>query len=147
MSDALNAGTARRWRRRGQFSLMEVMVVLIIIGLIVGLVGPAIFKHLEQGRAKAAKSQVILLRQCVNDYYLDLQEYPRSLDELVRNPNNPKWRGPYLQDHTSIPKDPWGNDYQYQSPGREGRNYDIYSFGKGGAAGGSDKYIYFDSEL
>ena len=118
------------------FSLTELMVVLLIIGLVVGLVGPAIFGRFQDAQRKSAKTQLLLFKECAKSYYLDMNEYPRSLNDLKTNPgNSSNWKGPYIADGF-IPKDPWGNEYQYESPGRDGRPFDISSYGKDNAPGG-----------
>lgn len=106
--------TRRRRRcRRHWFSLMEIMIVVIIIGMIAGLVGPALIKNLDDARRKTAETQAKLLENACKDYYLDMSEYPKQLDDLVTNPGNPKWDGPYLEDSPSVPADPWGSAYEY----------------------------------
>ncbi len=128
----------RAWQRmhRNAFSLTELMVVLLIIGLVVGLVGPAIFKNLTTAQSRTAKTQIMLLKECVKGYYLDMNEFPRSLDDLGRNPGvGKKWNGPYIEDGV-VPKDPWGVAFQYEVPGRDGREFEIYTYGKDNAPGG-----------
>jgi general secretion pathway protein G len=127
----------RRRCRRHAFTLIEIMIVLVIIGMIMGLVGPPLMKKLGKAKYEAAKTQIALLHNACKDYYLDLSEYPRSLDDLVTSPGNPKWDGPYL-DKGKVPLDPWGQPYQYQSPGQHG-DVDIISFGNDKAQGGEGK--------
>ena len=98
--------------RQRLFSLMEIMVVLIIIGLVLGLVGPAILEKLESAKMKTAKSQILMLEGCVTSYYLDLGEYPDSMQGLSSSPGSAKWKGPYVAKGV-VPKDPWGMEYQY----------------------------------
>ncbi len=118
------------------FSLTELMVVLLIIGLVVGLVGPAIFSKYQEAQRKASKTQIMLLKECVKGYYLDMNEYPRSLEDITRNPGSSlNWKGPYIEDGI-IPKDPWGFDYHYDQPGRDNRPFEIYSYAKDNAPGG-----------
>ena len=118
------------------FSLTELMVVLLIIGLVVSLVGPAIFNKYQDAQRRAAKTQIMLLKECVKGYYLDLNEYPKSLQDIVANPgSNSNWKGPYIEDGV-IPKDPWGNDYHYESPGKDNRPFDIFSYARDNAPGG-----------
>ena len=112
------------------------MIVLLIIGLVVGLIGPALFTKYQEAQGRAAKTQMLLLKECAKGYYLDINEYPRSLDGLVRNPgSSSKWKGPYIEDGV-IPKDPWGNEYHYDTPGRDGRVFDIFTYGRDNAPGG-----------
>ena len=124
------------YRRYSYFSLTELMVVLLIIGLVVGLVGPAIFSKFQEAQRKTAKTQIMLLKECVKGYYLDMNEYPSSLEDITRNPgSSSNWKGPYIEDGV-IPKDPWGNDYHYDQPGRENGPFEIYSYSKDNAPGG-----------
>ena len=118
------------------FSLIELMVVILIIGLVVGLVGPALFDQFEKARQNTARNQILLLKECAKSYYLDMNEYPQSLEDLVRDPGGRKsWKGPYIEDG-ELPPDPWDNDYQYRNPGENGRPFDIYSYGKDNQFGG-----------
>lgn len=123
----------RRCRTR-RFSLLEVMVVLIIIGLLTALVGPAVIKQLGKGKRKTALTQTKLLTNACKDFYLDMDAYPDSLRELIESPGSEKWDGPYL-DPAVIPKDPWGNEYHYEKPGQHGQ-FDIVSYGADGTSGG-----------
>lgn len=134
--------------RRHAFTLTEMMIVVLIIGMVLGLVAPALLDRLEVANQRTAKSQIKLIGQMLDNYYLDLHEYPSKIDDLVRDPGKPKWKGPYVQGGV-LPKDPWDNDYQYQSPGRDGRPYEVWSYGKDKAPGGEkfDRDIYTDTDL
>jgi general secretion pathway protein G len=127
----------RRHGRRHPFTLIEIMIVIVIIGMIAGLVGPPLIKKFVQAKRETAKTQIMLLKNACKDFYLDMSEFPRGLDDLVTSPGNPKWDGPYL-DKGKVPLDPWGQPYQYQSPGGHG-DVDIYSFGDDRAQGGEGK--------
>ena len=122
------------------FTLLEMLVVLLIIGLLVGLVGPRLFGRVETSKVQAAEAQVKMLRQAVETYRLDVGTLPAAnegLEALAKAPNDtvkPRWKGPYLDD--AVPTDPWGNKYQYAVPGAEGRPYALYSFGADGKPGG-----------
>lgn len=121
------------------FTLVEILVVLAIIGLVVGLVGPRVLNYLSDSKSKAAKIQIDSLSSSLDLYFLDAGRYPSSaegLDALIRNTGNAAtWNGPYLK-NGKIPLDPWGNPYAYRSPGQQGP-YDIVSFGADGREGGS----------
>jgi general secretion pathway protein G len=113
---------------------MEIMIVVVIIGLVSSIVGVNVYKYVDKARAKTAQAEVKTLKDCVGAYYADTGEFPRTLEDLVTDPGNPKWDGPY-PDPPKIPKDPWGEDYHYDCPGQHG-DFDIYSYGKDKAPGG-----------
>lgn len=125
-------------RSQAGFSLIELLVVIIILGLIAGLVGPRLFGRVGQSKQATAKAQIELLGAALDQYRLDVGAYPASgagLQALVQNPNVPNWNGSYLK-KTAVPLDPWGKAYQYKCcPGDHG-DYDIWSHGADGAPGG-----------
>ena len=121
-------------RQASYFSLIEIMIVVLIIGMILGLVGPNFMKSFKGAQHKNARNQILLLGSAVEDYYLDMSEYPSKLEDLVDSPSNTKWDGPYLKP-AKIPIDPWGEPYYYEFPGQHD-DFDIYSYGADKAAGG-----------
>lgn len=119
------------------FSLIELLVVLVILGLIAGLVVPNIIGRTEVAKAKAAKAAIVSLSSAVDGYYLDVGSPPENLDDLVSEPGNSgNWRGPYAKQ--SLITDPWGNPYEYRFPGQHGE-YDIISYGADRSPGGEGK--------
>src|ERR1700704_2381185 len=126
-------------RRRG-FTLLEVMVVVVILGILAALVVPKIISRPDEARAIAAKQDIASLMQALKLYRLDNQRYPsteQGLQALVARPVSaplaPNWKaGGYVE---RLPKDPWGNPYQYLNPGIHGE-IDVFSFGADGTAGG-----------
>jgi general secretion pathway protein G len=120
------------------FTLLELLVVMVIIGLLVGYVGPRFFAQVGKSEVKAARAQLSAFEKALDQYRLDTGHYPTSeqgLAALMARPGNePKWDGPYLK--KSVPPDPWGKPYLYRSPGERGE-YDLVSYGNDGQPGGS----------
>jgi len=127
-------------RRAVGFTLVELLVVLLILGLIAGLAGPQVMNYLGDSKTKAAKLQIEELSNSLDLFKLDAGRYPdtqEGLQALVQAPSGlsaDRWRGPYLK-KKAVPKDPWGNDYQYNFPGKHGA-FDIVSLGSDGRQGG-----------
>jgi len=134
------------------FTLIEIMVVVIILGLLAGLVLPKILGREEEARLSSAKLQIKALENALDGYKLDNGFYPttdQGLDALIKKPESGripmKWRdGGYLKP-SRIPKDPWGFDYHYYSPGNENREYEIISYGPDGEPGGEGKNADIES--
>ena len=120
------------------FTLLELLVVMVIIGLLAGYVGPKYFEQIGKSETKTARAQIDSLGKALDQYRIDVGQYPtteQGLTALNKNPSNvAKWSGPYLA--KSIPNDPWSVSYQYKSPGEHGE-YDLYSLGKDGQQGGT----------
>jgi len=136
----MRINSARPRSRLGEagFSLLELLVVMVIIGLLVSYVGPRYFSQIGKSEVKAVRAQIDGFEKALEQYRIDTGRFPNSeqgLGALFTKPNNePKWAGPYLK--KAPPPDPWGNPYQYKSPGEHGE-FDLFSFGKDGRAGGS----------
>ena len=128
-------------RRQAGFTLIEIMVVMVIIGLLMALVGPNLIGRSEKAKVQAAAMQIERLGTVLDTFRLDVGRYPTTqegLQVLVQRPTGvERWDGPYL--NKGIPKDPWDRPYIYRSPGEAGRPYDLYSLGADGAPGGTDE--------
>ena len=133
--------TSEQRRAQRGFTLLEMLVVLVIIGLVAGLVGPRLFAKVDSSKVQTAGVQIKLLRGAVETLRLDIGVYPApdvGLALLVTPPGDPalaaRWKGPYLDE--AVPLDPWGTAYQYQVPGEGGRPFLITSLGADGKPGG-----------
>ncbi|MFA6015759.1 MAG: type II secretion system major pseudopilin GspG [Gallionellaceae bacterium] len=132
--------SAQRVGKSRGFTLLELLVVMVIIGLLAGYVGPKYFAQIGKSEIKTAKAQIDALEKALDQYRLDVGHYPATesgLNALNANPGGEaKWQGPYLK--KAVPPDPWGNPYVYRLPG-EHSEYDIYSYGRDGKAGGNNE--------
>jgi len=132
---------AKSWQ--GGFTLLEVMIVVVILGILAALVVPKIISRPDEARAMAARQDIASLMQALKLYRLDNQRYPtteQGLQALISRPtttpNAPNWKaGGYLE---RLPRDPWGSPYQYLEPGLHGE-IDVFSFSADGASGGEGK--------
>jgi general secretion pathway protein G len=126
-------------------TLIEVVVVIIVLGLLAGLVGPQIIGRVSEAKSSTARTQVELFSVALDNYRLDNSRYPTTeqglqalRDRPVRDPAPHNWRGPYLR--KEIPLDPWGQPYVYKSPGDENpSSYDLFTLGRDGQPGGEDE--------
>lgn len=119
------------------FTLLELLVVMVIIGLLAGYVGPKYFAQIGKSEVKAARAQIDALEKALDHYRLDVGRYPngeQGLAALNKRPaSESRWKGPYLR--KEVPADPWGGAYQYAQPGEHGE-FDLFSLGKDGKPGG-----------
>ena len=119
----------RVWLCRAGFSLIELLVVMVIIGLLASVVGPKLFKNVDKSYVVSAKAQISNFESALQQYRLDKHKYPSTEEGLaVLKPD-------YMKD---IPKDPWGNPYVYKYPGEHSSEFDLFSYGKDGSQGGED---------
>ncbi|MDH3715623.1 MAG: type II secretion system major pseudopilin GspG [Gammaproteobacteria bacterium] len=127
-----------RTRSGTGFTLIELLVVLVILGLLAGLVGPQVLRYLGGAKTDTAALQIDDLGGGLDLFHLEVGRYPTTEEGLIALVSEPagvrNWNGPYLK-KKRVPKDPWGNDYRYRSPGENGA-YDLYSLGADAAEGG-----------
>lgn len=118
------------------FTLVELIVVMVILGMLAALVAPKFFGKIGKGKQSAVKTQIELLGQALDTFRLDTGRYPTTgegLGALLTDPGVNNWDGPYLK--KAVPNDPWSRPYHYESPGNHG-DYDLYSYGADGSPGG-----------
>jgi general secretion pathway protein G len=127
----------------GGWSLIELIVVLVILGLLAAVVGPRVVEKLSQGKAQVAKIQIKEIEGALQLFSFDVGRYPTTsegLESLIRNPGNLEaWKSAYLN-KTELPKDPWGKPYSYRCPGNHG-DYDLLSYGPDGTEGNEDDVV------
>ena len=125
-------------RYQPAFTLLELLVVVVIIGLLASYVGPKYFSQIGKSEVTVARSQIEAFERALDSFRLDVGRYPTSeegLDALLHRPSNAVgWNGPYLK--KDVPPDPWGRPYTYRAPGTKG-DFDIVSLGKDGQPGGT----------
>ena len=132
-------GDGKRPSRSAGFTLIELMVVLVILGLLAGLVGPRLFGRVDSSKVQTAETQIKMLRGALQAYRLDVGHYPSTaegLAALVRPPggNAEYWQGPYLEDE--VPADPWNTPYRYEHPAENLQGFALYSLGADAEEGG-----------
>lgn len=133
--------TPRLRNSQDGFTLVELLVVLVILGLVMGLVGPRVLGYLSSSRERTAHLQIESFASALDLFYLDYGRYPTSsegLEALIKRPGSSNnWGGPYLK-QPNVPKDPWGNAYEYHVPGKT-TPYAITSAGPDGGRGSSER--------
>lgn len=121
------------------FTLLELLVVILIIGLLTGIVAPRFLSQINRSEAVAAKAQIDAFDKALQAYRIDMGRFPaegEGLRALVVPPvNEPRWRGPYLKD--AVPADPWGSTYVYRAQSTRGKDFDLYSLGRDKTLGGT----------
>ena len=120
------------------FTLLELLVVIVIIGLLAGYVAPRYFSQVGRSEIQVAKAQIESLEKALDQYRLDTRRYPSAeegLQALVSKPENTAgWNGPYLK--KAVPADPWGRPYAYRTPGQKSE-YEVFTYGRDGKPGGT----------
>lgn len=124
------------------FSLIEISVVILIMGILLATVGPATYRWLVKGKENSARASLNAISQAINNYHAEIGSYPKELKDLVEKPSGAagkKWSLPYLE--KGLPEDPWNNEFQYKvTPGAE-HPYELYSFGPNGSDAPAEEYI------
>lgn len=128
--------------RTGAFTLIELLLVLVILGILAGIVVPKFAGKTEHARKTAAQSQIAVFGTALDSFEVDMGYYPKGksgLQDLLEQPREGQgmWKGPYLKNE--VPVDPWGNAYVYEYPGKQNvKSYDLMSMGPDGRVGGDD---------
>jgi len=134
-------------RNKKGFTLIELMLVVIILGILVAMVVPRLVGRGEQARKQAAYADINSnLALALDLFELDNGKYPEKLEDLLKDPGESKaanWNGPYLKRKAV---DPWGKEYNYRSPGQHNNDYDLYSYGADGVEGGGDDITNWEEE-
>lgn len=129
--------------RQSGFTLLEMIVVLVIIGLLAGLVGPSLFRQADRAKVQTAETQIKMIRGALHAYRLDMGRFPsqtEGLRALVERPSDSRqaqfWKGPYLDE--DVPLDPWNREYRYQTQSSEREGFSLFSYGADGEPGGDE---------
>lgn len=129
----------RQLLRQDGFTLMELLVVILIIGLLTGIVAPRLLGQISKSEVTAARAQIAAFDKALQGYRIDMGRFPSSAQGLAAltaaPPAEKRWSGPYLQG--DVPLDPWGRAYEYRTPGGKGHDYEIISLGRDGVRGGT----------
>ena len=126
---------AMKWNRRRNFTLIEIMIVVVIIGMIAALAVPKLMGNLEKAKVETTKSNLSALKTAVRNFKMDVGDYPQNLNELLTTNGSEKWDGPYL-DMKSLPKDGWDMDFNYMTTD-DNFGFDIISYGADKTSGGT----------
>lgn len=129
---------------REGFTLIEIMIAVAIVGLMLAIIGPAVYRRFAGATESAARSQMASLKTAIGTYYIDTIRYPDRLSNLIIKPPAvaAKWRGPYLE-ADEVPDDPWGNPYQYKKTPPGGKHpYELYSYGPNGKEAPKEEWIH-----
>ncbi len=133
-------------QRNSGFTLTELLIVLVIVGLLAALVGPVLYQRINPAKQSVARAQIENFMTALDSYFLDNGNFPapqQGLNALrIRPEGAAKWNGPYLK--KDIPADPWGHAFVYRSPGRNG-GYEIVSYGADGKEGGEGEHADINS--
>jgi len=131
-------GTMHGTHRKCGFTLLELLVVIVIIGLLAGYVAPRYFSQVGRSEVQVAKAQIESIEKALDQYRLDMRRYPSAeegLQALIAKPADAQaWSGPYLK--KAVPLDPWGRAYVYRTPGQKGE-FELISYGRDGRPGGT----------
>jgi general secretion pathway protein G len=131
-----NRKMSNRMIKKQGFTLIELLIVMAILALLAGLVGPTLWNKLGGAKRDVVATQIKNIESALDSYRLDMGKYPGSLEDLVKDSTGKAaWSGPYIK---KIPLDAWDNPYEYESPGKHSKDYDLYSMAADGQEGGEE---------
>lgn len=134
-------------RKTRAFTLIEMMAVVVIIGILAAVIGPKFFGRVNEAQVVRCRQDIENLKKAVTFYKFHTNKFPEELRDLVREPEVKGWKGPYMD---RLPKDAWDNDYEYSAPGKDNREFDIWSLGQdekdGGEGMGADITSWVEDE-